>query len=274
MFSNNFFTISDFAKLMGISRQTLIYYDHIGLFKPIKTLENKYRLYSRNQINVISLISMLSEMGVPLKEIKTIVDNISPDTAIEILKKQRQEAEEKLRRLQMLENMISLRIEQITFGKEVSEKPLPPFSVMEIKEDIPLYIGEDVNASLNDIADDFIIDFYAKCEELNFPLIFSSGQMKSRENIIAGKTGIVSNLCFTLKDSTGANSVIPKGVYAVGYVHGDYGNTDDIYRDLLAFIKESRLKIAGNAYEEYLLDELAESDPDNFVMRVMIQVEY
>lgn len=273
MFSNNFFTISDFAKLMGISRQTLIYYDRIGLFKPIKTLGNKYRLYSRSQINVISLISMLGEMGVPLKEIKTIVDNISPDTAIEILKKQLNETEEKLRRFRMLENMISLRIEQITYGKEAAERTASPFSVMEINEDIPLYVGEDINCSLNGIADDFIINFYAKCEKLNFPLIFSSGQMKSKENIIAGKTGIVSNMCFTLKDSTGANSVIPKGLYAVGYVHGDYGETDYIYKDLISFIEKKGLRIAGNAYEEYLLDELAESNSDNFVMKIMIRVE-
>ena len=109
MVLNNFFTISDFAKLMGISRQTLIYYDRIGLFKPINVLNNKYRLYSRSQINVISLILMLSEMGVPLKKIKTIVDHISPDTAIEILRKQQKEAEEKLYRYRMLENMIRLR---------------------------------------------------------------------------------------------------------------------------------------------------------------------
>ncbi len=273
MISNNFFTISDFAKLMGISRQTLIYYDRIGLFKPIKTLGNKYRLYSESQINVISLISMLGEMGVPLKEIKTIVDNISPDTAIEILKRQRNEAEEKLRRLRMLENMINLRIEQITFGKAVAEKTTLPFSVMEIKENIPLYVGEELNCAMDDIEDNFIIDFYARCEKLNFPLIFSSGQMKSRENITAGKTEIISNMCFTLKEPDGANAVIPKGRYAVGYVHGDYGDTDNTYGELLSFIKGKGLKVVGNAYEEYLLDELSESDPLNFIMRIMVQVE-
>lgn len=274
MFSNGFFTISDFAKLMGISRQTLIYYDRIGLFKPIKTLDNGYRLYSRSQINVISLISMLGEMGVPLKEIKGIVDSISPDAAIEILKKQRNEAEEKLRRLRMLEEMISHRIDQITAGKELSEQQIPSFSVREIQEDIPLYIGKAINQPLGDITDDFIIDFYAKCETQSFPLIFSGGQMKSKENIMAGRTDIISNMCFTLKAPAGANAVIPKGLYAVGYVHGDYGNTEHIYGELLSFIDEKGLKIAGNAYEEYLLDELAESDPDKFVMRIMIQTAY
>lgn len=274
MFSNNFFTISDFAKLMGISRQTLIYYDHIGLFKPAAVLNNGYRLYARSQINVISLISMLGEMGVPLKEIKAIVDNISPDTAIEILKKQRNEAEEKLRRFRMLEEMISKRIEQITIGKGVSETTLPCFSVTEVNEDIPLYVGEEIDCAIGNIVDDFVIGFYTKCEEQNFPLIFSGGQMKTKENIISGRTDIVSNMCFTLKDAAGANSKIPKGLYAVGYVHGDYGNTEDIYKDMLAFIAEKGMKVAGNAYEEYLLDELAESNPDNFIMKIMIQVGY
>mgnify|MGYP002426225699 FL=1 len=183
------------------------------------------------------------------------------------------EAEEMLRRFRILENMISLRIGQITFGKEMSKKPFPAFSVIEIDEDIPLYIGGEINASLDDISDDFIIDFYADCEKQGFPLIFSSGQMKSMENFMAGRTEVVSNMCFTLKNDEGANSVIPKGKYAVGYVHGDYGNTDHIYGAMLSFIKENGMRIAGNAYEEYLLDELAESDPANFIMRIMIRVE-
>ena len=272
MNSGSFFTISDFAKLIGISRQTLIYYDRIGLFKPAKTLSNGYRLYARSQINVISLICMLREMDVPLKEVKAIVEHISPDTAIDILNRQRWEAEEKLRRLQILDEMISHRIEQITCGKKVLDKALAPFSVTVLKDSIPLWVGDEINCALGDIPDEFIIGFYAKCEALNFPLIFSIGQMKRRENILAGRTEIVSNMCFTLKSPMGANAAIPKGLYAVGYSRGDYGESENIYCDLLAFIEENGLETAGDAYEEYLLDELAESDPDRFVMRVMIQV--
>lgn len=273
MFSNHYFTISDFAKLTGLSRQTLIYYDRIGLFKPIKTLDNKYRLYSRSQINVISLISMLSEMGVPLKEIKVLIDQISPDTAIEFLRKQQNEAKEKLRRLRTLEEMIELRIEQITLGKEAAAEPALSFSTLELPEDIPLYLGEPINAPLQDITDDFIIRFYDQCERLKFPLIFSGGQMKSRENILAGRSEVISNMCFALKDPAGANAVIPRGLYAVTYARGDYGSTCDSYRELLAYVEQQGLTVAGNAYEEYLLDELAESDPNRFVMRILLQVK-
>ncbi len=273
MFSNNFFTISDFATLMGVSRQTLIYYDRIGLFKPIKILDNKYRLYSRSQINVISMITMLSEMGVPLKEIKTIVDRISPDTAIEVLKKQQHEAQEKLRKLKILEEMISLRIDQITLGKEMSEMSAPPCSFTDLKDDIPLYLGKSVNCSWENISDDDIVDFYSNCEKLNLPLIFSGRQMKRYEDIIAGRTEIISNMYLPLRDSTNANFVMPKGKYAVGYACGDCEKPNIIYKKMLTFIEENGMKIAGNAYEEYLLDELAENDSGKFVMKIMLQVK-
>ena len=41
---------------------------------------------------------------------------------------------------------------------------------------------------------------------------------------------------------------------------------------MLQMIEENGMEIIGSAYEEYLLDELTESDPARFVMRVMIQV--
>lgn len=272
MLSSNLFKISDFAMLMGVSRQTLIYYDHIDLFKPIKTLDNKYRLYSRSQINVFSMITMLVEMGVPLKEIKSIVDRISPDVAIEVLRKQQHEAQEKLRKLKLLEEMISLRIDQISLGKEVSEMPTPPFSLTEITEDIPMYLGKAVNCSWENISDDDIIDFFSNCEKLELPLIFSGMQMKKYEDIIAGRTEIISNMCLPLKDSSNANFIMPKGKYAVGYVCGDCEKNDIVYKKLLSFIGENDMKITGNAYEEYLLDELAESDSGKFVMKIMLQV--
>lgn len=32
------------------------------------------------------------------------------------------------------------------------------------------------------------------------------------------------------------NSVISKGIYAVGYVNDDCGNTDQVYKNLISFI--------------------------------------
>ncbi len=40
------FPVSRFAKLTRTTRDTLLYYDRIGLMSPIERGENKYRCYS------------------------------------------------------------------------------------------------------------------------------------------------------------------------------------------------------------------------------------
>lgn len=43
------FTVSQFAQMCGVSRQTLIYYDREGIFSPQVVGENGYRYYSHLQ---------------------------------------------------------------------------------------------------------------------------------------------------------------------------------------------------------------------------------
>ena len=67
---DNYLTISEFSKISEISRKALIFYDNIGLFSPEYTAPNGYRYYSHEQIYVISVITLLKELGMPLSEIK------------------------------------------------------------------------------------------------------------------------------------------------------------------------------------------------------------
>ncbi len=39
----------EFAQQFNLTRQALIYYDKIGLFKPYTTSQSGYRLYAREQ---------------------------------------------------------------------------------------------------------------------------------------------------------------------------------------------------------------------------------
>ena len=44
---STYISISEMAKLHGITRQTLIHYDNIDLFKPAKVDTNGYHIYER-----------------------------------------------------------------------------------------------------------------------------------------------------------------------------------------------------------------------------------
>ena len=56
-------TISQFAKAVGTTRRTLIFYDQKGIFKPQKTEDNGYRYYSYEQIYKMNFILGLRDLG-------------------------------------------------------------------------------------------------------------------------------------------------------------------------------------------------------------------
>ena len=63
-------TVSKMAEIHKISRQTLIFYDKINLFRPALVEENGYRYYSYTQIPYLREICFLKSVGVKLEDIK------------------------------------------------------------------------------------------------------------------------------------------------------------------------------------------------------------
>lgn len=67
-------SISQVAKLTGVSIRTLQYYDEIGLLKPSKLTAAGYRMYDDNTLQILQQILFFKELGFPLKEIKEIFE--------------------------------------------------------------------------------------------------------------------------------------------------------------------------------------------------------
>ena len=66
-------TISQVAKLTGISVRTLQYYDEIGLLKPTALTESGYRLYSDAALEQLQQILFFKELDFSLKDILNIL---------------------------------------------------------------------------------------------------------------------------------------------------------------------------------------------------------
>lgn len=67
-------TVSQVAKLTGISIRTLQYYDEIGLLKPSELTSSGYRLYDEEALQTLQQILFFKELGFPLKEIREILE--------------------------------------------------------------------------------------------------------------------------------------------------------------------------------------------------------
>ncbi|UTY38420.1 MerR family transcriptional regulator [Allocoprobacillus halotolerans] len=61
-------------EMLGITKQSLIYYEKEGLIHPLRQ-ENNYRDYTQKDIDLLKLILLLRSMEVTIDEIKLILNN-------------------------------------------------------------------------------------------------------------------------------------------------------------------------------------------------------
>ena len=127
--------ISEVAKLTGITVRTLHYYDEIGLLKPSEITEAGYRLYSREDLEILQQILFFRELDFPLSQIKEIMNNPNYDKE-EALKKQK---ELLIQQRQRIEGLIKLIEKRIEGDNNMSFKE---FDMNEIEENKKKYAKE------------------------------------------------------------------------------------------------------------------------------------
>lgn len=67
------YTVSQLAKMSGVSTRTLRYYDEIGLLSPVRIEHNKYRIYGKKEVDLLQQILFYRELGVSLERIDQII---------------------------------------------------------------------------------------------------------------------------------------------------------------------------------------------------------
>ncbi|WP_394252850.1 MerR family transcriptional regulator [Arthrobacter pityocampae] len=67
------YSISQVAKMAGVSARTLRHYDDIGLLTPAAVSSNGYRWYGRHQLRRLQRILLMRELDIPLTQIKAIL---------------------------------------------------------------------------------------------------------------------------------------------------------------------------------------------------------
>ena len=111
------YTISEMASIFGVSRQTLIYYDKIGLFAPAEVNEKGYRFYSPTQIPLMRLICMLRDLGVDLDEIMRLTSSYDLAEMANKLRERVSELDGQIAALEKERNSVQ---ERLSFYSDVS----------------------------------------------------------------------------------------------------------------------------------------------------------
>jgi DNA-binding transcriptional MerR regulator len=75
------YRVSDFAEKAGVTVRTLHYYDRLGLLKPSGRTGAGYRLYGEQDFARLQQIVTLKFIGLPLRQIKDLLDRSDLDLA-------------------------------------------------------------------------------------------------------------------------------------------------------------------------------------------------
>ena len=108
---NDKLTIKEAAKLLGISPDTIRYYEKMGLYTSEKDENNKYRYFGFDDIFSLSNIILLKDCGIPLKEIRSLIGNYSTEKYRETLLESTSNIEKQIKELKEKQSKIKKNLE-------------------------------------------------------------------------------------------------------------------------------------------------------------------
>lgn len=257
-----------FAKLMGVSKDTLFHYDKVGIFSPEIKVANGYRYYSIYQSDVFYVITTLKELDMPLKEIKAYLHKRSPEELILLLEKEAVNLTDKINHLQKLGDFIleKSRITKEAIGINTSD------IVFEERDEERLIVTK-----ANDLTDDKnIYDsffYHDNClKNYNIDVTHTPGWMIDIKKISTDKNIKYDFLFTRVNKSNYFNFTSKKGTFLVAYHAEGYADIDQTYSKVLDYVKTNALDIQGFFYEDILLDELSVKGFEKYLTKISVQI--
>jgi DNA-binding transcriptional MerR regulator len=115
------YTVTQLARLSGVSVRTLHHYDAIGLLTPAHVGENRYRYYGREELLRLQDILFHRELGIPLAEIGALIDGDDGDR-LDKLRRHRAALADRLQRSRTLLDTIDRTIAELDGGQDMADK--------------------------------------------------------------------------------------------------------------------------------------------------------
>lgn len=117
------FTVSEVAKVSGVSVRALHHYDEIGLLKPGHVGANGYRYYGRDELLRLQQILFHRELGLPLEEIRQVLDDPGFDR-VAALRAHRVRLMAEARRYRALVKTLDATLAELEGETDVDEKAM------------------------------------------------------------------------------------------------------------------------------------------------------
>lgn len=268
--SQTYLKTGEFAKLCNTTKDTLFHYDDIGLLKPAKVAQNGYRYYSVNQAYLYDMITLLKEVGMNLSEIKNYMDNRNTNTFLVMLKEKDKKIHEEIERLKRLRNLLknTINLTQSAFDVEIDK-----IEFMDKDEEYFIVTPSEKKFTEKSMYE-AIFNHVNYCTKYNFSYTFMMGEIISLNNV-KNKEYRPTFYCTKIFRKVNNKQLHIKlaGKYAIKYICGSYKDLTEAYADFIDELTDKGYDVIGNIYQEDLLNYLSETDFNDYLMKMEVQVQ-
>lgn len=260
-------TTAGFAKLHGVNKRTLHYYDNIGLFSPCyKDEKNNYRYYDYLQSIDFEYIRMLKELNLSIEEIKEFLRKPNGEDFVKLADIKIKEIDGEIGKLKEIGNVLNKKKKQLELCREIKDMDI---RIVECEEEAywvtPFdFDEENVQEFVLHVKDVWNIEQY----RMGIGSYISVEKIKKRNYekydglfVPAAEKGRGQDI-----------AIRPKGTYLYAYLKGDWDRLPELYEAVLKYADAGHINLVGCAYE-IGLNDFAISGMEEYITQVMIKVE-
>ncbi len=265
----NYYKINEISNLYNIGKDSLRYYEKLGLLKP-KRESNGYRLYSIQDIWKLNIIKDLRSLNFSMDKIKDYLENRTVSNTLDILNEEIGIITEKINELNFQKNTIKARIKSLT----------EDFAITQLEEIEIKYLPERKVIMLNDQFTkeeeaDFLIKKLHKKYEDKLYLLGNNylGVTMNLSDVYKNIYNSYNSVFFVLnKNDKDYDFILPESDYIVLQYRGGYENTKKYLPIMLEYIKNNNFEILSNPIEMYKIDIHETSKPSEFLTELQIPI--
>lgn len=270
----DYFSIGELSSYQNISKQTLIFYDKIGLFRPAYVDPgNGYRYYSASQLDELDTILILKKCGLSLQAIKELLEHYTTENSLRVLTQQVQVLDRQMEELRMVRSRLAQRcvqLERAGLHREGGDQPRVerlPAQLLLIRPVEPPFTLREISIATKQC--------FAQAFQEQLPIYFQSGVTVPLERIRAGRYTEASAAFLPIEGTDRAENLLqlPKGLGASIYHRGDYPSIGRSYRRLLEFCQAEKLEIRSDSYEFCINDYITTGDESEYLTKIVFYVE-
>jgi DNA-binding transcriptional MerR regulator len=220
------YKVSQFAEKSGITVRALHHYDRLGLLKPSGRTESGYRLYTDRDYARLQQIETLKFIGLPLRQIKDLLDGNELDLG-EALRLQRRLLGEKRNEIEQALRAIEEAERGLQFPKVPDWAALKKIiEVMKMQSNnkwMKKYYSEEAQAEIAKRAQSFTPEMQSKVQQDWKDLIDDVEAARTRNEDPAGSDArsLAERWVNLLRGFTGGNPQVQQGL---NRLYADQGN--------------------------------------------------